>query len=128
MDEVSSDDATTQVQRAANSWATDLYALSDPTASACAPARVTLHVRARRANNQGDVRPIIRIGGTSYTGASTALTTTWTEYSHVWTTNPSTNVAWTWTDINNLQAGVDLRGQNSNFPAYCTQVWVVVEY
>lgn len=128
VDEVAADEATTVVQRASNSWASDLYALSDPAAGACTPSRVTVYIRCRRAQSQGDARPTIRVNGTTYTGASNALSSSWTNYSHIWTSNPSTNAAWTWSDINNLQAGVDLRGQNSNFPAYCTQVWVVVEY
>lgn len=128
VDESSADEATTMVQRAANSWRTDLYAFPDPTPGACTPWKVTVYVRCKLEQTQGDAQPLIRINGTDYVGASYALTTTWTNYSHVWSTNPSTNASWTWSDINNLQAGLNLKGQNAGKPAYCTQVWMVVEY
>jgi hypothetical protein len=128
VDETTADDNTSYVERPDNSWADDVYRLPDPASQSCAPISVTVYIRCKREHTQGDCRAVIRIGGNIYTGTTNALTTTWTDYSHSWNTNPSTGVAWTWSDINNLQAGVDLRGQNSNFSAFCTQVWVVVTY
>jgi hypothetical protein len=128
VDDVTADDNTTQVMRADNSWAYDLYQLPDPAAAACAPSKVTVFMRCKREQTQGDVRAILRVSGSLYLGTTTTLTTSWADYSHEWTSNPATGTAWTWTDINNLQAGVELRGQNGTKPAYCTQVWIVVEY
>ena len=48
--------------------------------------------------------------------------------SYQWTTNPATYKAWTWDEINALQAGVSLRGESRFRPAFCTQVYVVVDY
>jgi prepilin-type N-terminal cleavage/methylation domain-containing protein len=128
VDDVTADDNTTRVMRADNSWAYDLYRLPDPAAAACAPSKVTVFMRCKKVFIQGDVRAILRVSGSLYRGTSTPLTTSWANYSHEWTSNPATGTAWTWIDINNLQAGVELRGQNFLMPAYCTQVWVVVEY
>jgi hypothetical protein len=48
--------------------------------------------------------------------------------SYQWTVNPATNKAWTWGEIDDLQAGVSLRGERRFWPAYCTQVYVAVNY
>jgi hypothetical protein len=48
--------------------------------------------------------------------------------SYQWTVNPATNKAWTWEEINALQAGVSLRGEGRSWPVYCTQVYVSVDY
>jgi len=44
-----------------------------------------------------------------------------------WTNNPVTNEAWTWEEIDALQAGVSIMGRY-NGPAICTQVYVTVNY
>jgi len=58
-------------------------------------------------------------------------------FSYTWTTNPNTGNAWTWTEINDLIAGVKLycpeRPQNPdgspiNTEIRCTQVYVQVSY
>jgi hypothetical protein len=44
-----------------------------------------------------------------------------------WTSNPVTNEAWTWEEIDALQAGISIMGRH-NDPAICTQVYVKVNY
>ncbi|MFH1699211.1 MAG: hypothetical protein ABIE07_01380, partial [Candidatus Zixiibacteriota bacterium] len=73
-------------------------------------------------------RPTIYVNSIEYNGTEQNLTNSYEDYSHEWTTNPNTSAAWSWNDINNLQAGLRIKGKNSNFPAYCTQVWVTVTY
>ncbi len=128
VDESTSDENSTYVRRPSNSYATDVYNLDNPTSPSGTITGVTVYCRARKAKNVGLIRPNVYVGSTPYNGSIQSLTTSWSDYSEQWTTNPSTSSAWTWTEINNLQAGISLRGQNSNFPAYCTQVWVEVEY
>ena len=48
--------------------------------------------------------------------------------SYNWTDNPATGEAWTWEEINSLQAGITIKGQNRYSPAICTQVIVAVDY
>jgi hypothetical protein len=48
---------------------------------------------------------LVRSGSTDYTGASTALTTTYAYYSTVLETDPATSAAWTQTGVNGMQAG-----------------------
>lgn len=126
--EAVADDDGSYVQRADNSYAPEVYAMENPTSSACAITRVTVYCRARRTQSQGDIRPSLYIGGTEYNGTAQALSSSYANYSSQWTTNPSTGAAWTWTEVNSLQAGMRIRGQSGTHPARCTQVWVEVRY
>ncbi|MCM2271301.1 MAG: hypothetical protein NDJ18_01915 [candidate division Zixibacteria bacterium] len=128
VDEVTPDDNSTLVQRDATSWAHDLYSLPDPAAAACPPSKVTVFLRCRMEQTQGDVRAVLRVNGVNFQGAATPLTTSWVNYGFSWSSNPATGSAWTWSDISALQVGPELKGQNATKPAFCTQVWVVVEY
>jgi prepilin-type N-terminal cleavage/methylation domain-containing protein len=126
--ETVADEDASRVICADNSYHDDYYAMENPVAGACNPTKVTVWCRAKKNHTQGDVRQVVFVGGTAYAGTFANLTTSYVNYSYSWTTNPKTGAAWTWTDINNLEAGVRLTGQNSGKPAYCTQVWVVVDY
>jgi prepilin-type N-terminal cleavage/methylation domain-containing protein len=128
VDEVTSDDDASYITRNSNSWSTDVFALENPTHDSCPVATVTIYCRAKKDNTQGDVRPTVYVSGTEYNGTQQAITTSWADYSHSWTTNPATGTAWTWSEIDNLQAGVRIRGQSSTHKAHCTQVWVVVKF
>lgn len=48
--------------------------------------------------------------------------------SEQWSTNPATGSAWTWDEIDNLQAGIALKRDNNNYPSYCYQLYVEVVY
>ncbi len=128
VDETSSDGDATYVKRGSSSYATDVYSLGNPSASSGTIDSVVVHCMVRRTKNQGDVQPTLYINSTEYNGSAQSLTSSYVDYPQKWATNPSTSSAWTWTEINNLQAGVRAKGQNSIFPARCTQVWVEVFY
>ncbi len=128
VDEVTADEGTSYVGRWANTYRTDVYALDNPASPTGTISRVTVFCRARTSNMQGDVMPTVYTGSTEYNGTAQSLTGSYADYSHQWTINPNTGVAWTWSDINGLEAGVRLRGQNGVWPAYCTQVWIEVTY
>ncbi len=126
VDESSTDDDATRVIRASNSYATDVYSFEDPSDTSGSVVGVTVYCRARRTQTQGNVMPVIYINSAAFNGTQQGLTGTYADYNQEWTINPDTGAPWTWTDIINLQAGIRLRGQNSSFPGYCTQVWVEV--
>jgi hypothetical protein len=42
--------------------------------------------------------------------------------------NPGTGKAWTWADVNSLQAGITARGDSKTRPLLCTLVYVQVNY
>jgi len=70
--------------------------------------KVIVNIEAR--NNETsdeEVRLMLVIGGTEHLGSAYApLNATYTKYTSEWTTNPETLSAWTWSDIDALEAGV----------------------
>jgi len=128
VDETVSDGDAGRLERAANSFASDSYSFENPSDTDGVIVGIEVYCRARRSHAQGQVRPILSIGSTEYPGNIQNLTGSWADYSQEWTVNPATGVGWIWDDIIGLEAGLSLKGQNNNFPAYATQVWMVVTY
>ena len=126
--EVTADEDATRLERASNSYATDVYALEDIPFTGCDILRVTVFFRARVTKINGYAKAIIYVNGTEYQGTESSLTTSYTNYSYQWNSNPNSGSAWSWADIINLEAGLSLKGQANSFPAYCTQVWLEIEY
>jgi hypothetical protein len=88
-------------------------------------------VKGTDANNV-TIRPLVTIGGTQYYGDAQNLTTSTALYTKAWTVNPATTSAWTWTNIDDLMAGLELTSRytdkNNSINSYCYQLWVEVEY
>lgn len=78
------------------------------------------------------VRLLVSIGGTQYYGNAQNLTSSTALYTKAWTTNPATSSAWSWTNIDDLIAGLELTShrtdKNNNVDAICYQLWVEVAY
>jgi len=130
-DEVADDDAT--YVSAPEATGRDLYNLPDtaiPDGSTINSVTVVTRM-CRDGTLSVTGYAVIKIGGTEYIGALRTLGTSWTTYSDSWATNPYTGNPWTKTDINALQAGVNL-GYDSRHGNYgigmCTQVYVIVDY
>lgn len=83
---------------------------------------------------------IVISGGTGYfqIGIKSGSTINWSAetsatnsslflYSSSWNLNPDTGVAWTWSDIDKLQAGYRAN-DSGGMQVTCTQLWVVVDY
>jgi len=128
VDDVTPDGDSTNIWQYQGSANTnyDLFNLPSPSASGTINfIKVYAHCKE---SFSGSAKIKIKTGGTEYdNGSSLALTSSWTNYSHQWDTNPATGLAWTWDDIDNLQIGVALGGASYNI-SYCTQVYVAVEY
>ncbi len=78
---------------------------------------------------EGIANAAIKTNGTVYEGSDeTTVGQTFVTRSYQWENNPKTHSAWTWEEIDGLQAGVKLKGDHKTRPAYCTQVYVVVNY
>jgi hypothetical protein len=124
------DDYTTYVSTEGyNTWAKDLYNLTDaPEGSANPIDKITVffrvasggsyNVKAMAAiitNDQLFEGPTETISGTDF------VTLSWE-----CAVNPYTEEPWTWDEINALQAGVTARGSSKSKPAIITQVYVQV--
>ncbi|MFA5386536.1 MAG: immunoglobulin-like domain-containing protein [Candidatus Paceibacterota bacterium] len=117
-------------------WRKDLYGVENTTLSGSIN-KVTVYIKAGSPNNPvGRAKIEIKTGSKNDSSPEIATTTIgWVTSSQTWTTNPSTNLAWTWDEINALQVGVSLKsggkiglGPVGNQIMGCTDVWVVVDY
>ena len=125
--EATPDGDVSVVIRASSTFATDVYTLDDPVGGSGTIHSVTVYCQARKVQTLGEVQLVLYSNGVEYRGGTQSLTISYATYSESWASDPSGG-AWTWADLTNLQAGVRLSGQNSNFPGYGTQVWVEVVY
>jgi len=82
--------------------------------------------------NTVSIRPLVTIGGTKYYGDAQNPATSTTLYSKAWTVNPATSSAWSWTNIDDLIAGLEIDAdyidKNNYITIYCYQLWVEVDY
>lgn len=132
-------DDTNGVTTSSTSGQVDLYGLPDPSQGGTINS-VTVHFRARWDNtgtliNQSYATPQVRIGGTTYSATAQALGSTFQNYSRAWSTNPNTESAWTWQNINDLIVGLRMNagtyGDAKNptiGAAYCSWLYVIVDY
>ena len=91
---------------------------------------VTVYFRiAGQEGTTAEARAAIKIGGTAFVGDIVSQTgSTFGTKSYQWSTNPATDQPWTWEEIDALQAGVYMKTSSPNTFAYCTQVYVAVNY
>ncbi len=94
--------------------------------------QVTVYMRCA-----GEVTPSqasLKIGvytySTAYWSSELTITNSYTNYPQIWPTNPDTGSAWTWTEIDELEVGITLRGVSPDLfkRTKCTQVRVEVDY
>ena len=126
VDDVTSDGDSTYVYRDGG-WEKDLYTLTDVSGSGTISS-VTVWARVRQMlPPQGtNLRLRLRTGGTTYEGPELTTGNSYADYSQTWAINPKTGVAWTWADINALEAGVKINEGGGGNNTRVTQVWVQV--
>lgn len=129
VDEESPDDDTTYVYSAHPDEGRDLYNLPASSGTgAINSVKVYIHARGTESSVQ-DAKPALKIHGVAKEGTNIDLTASYANYSQQWNTNPATNQAWEWPEIDDLQIGVWLdyvSGKETN--ARCTQVYVEIDY
>jgi len=138
VDEEVADDTTTRLKedRPDCQWYRDFFNIEDHTVGNGTINKITLYFRVRTgAGNNGNTTAI----GVIKSGTTVAETAernpyydfgnnVFGTYSAEWTKNPEDNQAWEWDDIDNLQIGVSLRTCVLYTYAFCTQVYVEVDY
>jgi hypothetical protein len=134
VDEQTADGDTTYVYiRDTGTSNRDTYATENSPVTTGTINSVTIYIVAEYSSSSGTgyADTILRISGNNYygnNGNDFTLTTTYTSYSQIYTSNPAGG-AWTWTTINNLECGVRLRTSSWNQGyARCTQVYIEVNY
>lgn len=129
-------DDTNGVTTSSTSGQVDLYGLPDPSQGGTINS-VTVHFRAKGegALIKSYATPLVRIGGTTYSATEQGLESTFQDYSRAWSTNPNTESAWTWQNINDLIVGLrmnagtygDVKNPTTG-AAYCSWLYVIVDY
>jgi hypothetical protein len=131
--ELPADDGETYVSTlSSRQWEKDLYNLSEFIGMDGGESILGVIVNFRFAaggNYQVRAMAEIKTNGMAFSGTTEATTgTTFVDKSYQWAVNPATKEPWTVEEINNLQAGVTMRGDHRNRPAVCTQVHVIITY
>jgi hypothetical protein len=130
---ISDDDDTSYVFTDQNYWSFDLYQMSDVVNPKGTINSITVCIRARATvtPDQTNVKTFLKINGNNEYGTKLTSTTTYADYSSTYSTVPGTSRAWTWDDVNTLQAGVGLEKPVADdaTPAEsrCTRVWIEID-
>lgn len=130
VDEALADDWTTYVSTDSDTWEVDTYAIADPSSGSGLINDVTVYVRSTYnvAGDGGLIKAAVYTHGALYYGdEEIPEENVWKTYAKKWTTNPVTGLAWTWSEISDLEAGVALRRIGGTW-TYCTQVYIEVSY
>jgi hypothetical protein len=131
VNQVSPDGDTTYVYAiTSNYWTDDTYQLPNLAFTSGTINYVTIHAVART-TGYGSTQLSLTTHGNEYDGTDNSgypfpLTSSWLEYTAVWSTNPYTHTTWTIQEINDLLVGCSLYKTTGD--ARCTQVYVEVYY
>jgi len=127
VDDVTSDGDSTYVYSDSNHFGSDFYNFADtPQTGSIDSVTVWMKVRGTRAANNV-AKTLIKTNGVISEGTAQDVTTGYSDISTVYDENPQSNAAWTWDEVNLLQAGCALKRSGRGDTTRCTQVWVVVE-
>lgn len=108
VDEVSTDNDTTYLS-SSTAGQTNLSNLQNLPSSVQQIEGVIWQHRSRKDEvGTREVRGVIKTGGTVYNGSTKNLSSTYTNYADLWELNPNTGTAWTPTEVNALQGGIQV--------------------
>lgn len=87
----------------------DTYAIADLPGGVTTIYGVQLNgMMAKSDGSAASARYLLRSGGTDYPGVTRGLTTTYTGYYEMYTTDPATSVAWTTGGVNGIETGMEV--------------------
>jgi len=137
VDEVTADDFTTFIRQrgeVSSAWTRDLYNIENSIGGGSDIINsVKVYARMKETGelqNASSFKLVVKSGATVDEGTlQTCGTGTWTTYSDTWTINPDTGNAWTWAEIDSMQAGltVSVPYNGSSETLTITQVYVEVD-
>lgn len=137
VDDAAPDNWSTCVYEEAKYYRRDLYNIQDYSNGSGTVDGIIVYFRFAAGDEGGDggktkkarARAVIKTNNTVYTGNEEEVESGgFVTRAYQWTTNPSTEEAWTWDEIDDLQIGVDLKAEKKKGKASCTQVYAVVYY
>lgn len=126
-DENPPDDDGSYVETSIPTWAKETYNMKNHTGSGNINW-VRVYLRAKLTEpGTFNIRTLVRTHATDYESSGISLSTSYEDkYTH-YDKNPYTGLAWTWDELDSLQAGAS--GQRvGNVATRMTVVWVVVNY
>jgi hypothetical protein len=134
VDEVAEDGDTTYIWNGGGGVATteDSYNMQNHTTEVGIINDVTVYFYGKKNSGAGAKgRPLIKTHSTEYTGGSLQDLPNWgnnsyKRFSYTWDTNPNTGSNWTWTEIDDLEIGVQIYINSGG--ARVTQVYAIVDY
>ena len=132
VDEEESDgDSTTVLGNVELSTSKDLYTMSDGLTCLIGSTinSVTVYNLVRSINNyhRASFSRLLKVNGTVVSSVSSTASTTYTNQSTTWTTNPVTGLNWTISDLDEMQNGVSITPRSA-YNGFCTQVFTIVLY
>ena len=134
VDDAAPDDWSTYVYEEGKRYWRDLYSIQDHSNGSGTIDGIIVYFRFAAGDDsdkkhEARARAVIKTNNTVYTGNEEEVENGgFVTRAYQWITNPSTEEAWTWNEIDDLQIGVDLRAEKNNGKASCTQVYAVVYY
>ena len=123
----SGNDTTFIFKNATTSYLQDLYNFPSHTTENGIITSITFSFRIASASGTVYSIPAFKIGGVSYNGTEqSVIGSTFVTKTQIYTVSPATSTAWTWSEIDGLQAGVWLK-DSDNQPR-CSEVSLTIAY
>ena len=118
---------------AVNSWVTDLYEFENMSAGFSVDNVTVFAVFKGDNGGLGQGKITLKSGGSFNNSSYVQPGDIYRTLSYKMENNPITSTNWTWSDVNNLQIGISLKGNPGGGPlfpsyAYCYHLYAVVNY
>lgn len=128
VDDVVPDEMATLVRNWTAIMRRDLYRLPTPEHWGTID-KITVRSRCRRESTaSGSYKELwIKSGGALSQGDLRALPTGWIDHLYSWPTRPYDGQPWEWSDIDDLQIGIEVKNGGINW-AMCTQLFVEIHF